>query len=160
MKRFFVLLLFAATTTIFSSCYREPNPLDSVAQVGDYVALVRTFQVRSATNTLVTSRTATPGTTLTFVITYTTLDLPVTAVNLYTQVGATRTRVANASVSVSPSPNRVTQELTYTIPAGTPAGRIGFLGGVVTAGGESFSGAGTFSATGAPTLGSVTITVQ
>jgi hypothetical protein len=138
-----------ASVLALSSCYSEPNPLNSIAAVGAPVAIVRTL-------------TATPtnpaaGGMVTATVTYSTLESPVSAVNLYAQVGtAARTQVATTAVSVAPSPNRVTQTLTYTIPANTPRGTIILLvAGVTTAGGESFSGSGVRNA-----VGTITITVN
>lgn len=139
-----------------TSCYTEPNPLNSVATVGDPVAIIRTFNVVNPTsNAQVGTLTAAAGAQLTLVMTYSTLEVPVNAVNLYTQAGSTRTRISNASVSVSPSPNRVTQNFTYTIPANAASNsRIILIASAVTAGGESFSGNGISGA------GTVVLTVR
>jgi hypothetical protein len=160
-------LLLAAATLLLSSCYTEPNPLSSVATVGGPVALVRNAGFLNTTRVLGSDIVAslpetplaatstlrlpnyaaltapTPGSTVQYVVEYTTLDAPVTAVNLYVQSGTTRTRITNTSVNVAPSANRVRQTMTYTVPMTTTVGsRIILLSGVVTAGGESFSGNG------------------
>lgn len=153
MKRhnFYSLFVAFALLLPLASCYTEPNPLSSVATVGGPIALVRTFTVTNpANNTQVGALTAAVGTPLTLTVTYTTLDVPVTQVNLYRQSGTTRTQITSTSVNVSPSANRASQTFTYTIPAGTATNtRIFLLTGVVTAGGESFSGNG---ASGAGTV--------
>jgi hypothetical protein len=149
--KYILCLLLAAATLFLNACYTEPNPLSSVATIGGPVALVRTFTVTNpATNTQVSALTANAGTALTLTVTYTTLDASVTKVNLYRQNGTTRTQLTSTDVNVTPSANRVSQTFTYTIPAGTAANtRILLLAGVVTAGGESFSGNG---ASGAGTV--------
>ncbi len=166
MKRFsnlFIVGVFSLIvgSTLLNSCYAPNNPWNGVVDIGGPVAIVRTFNVvNPATNALASAVTVAAGTQLTFTTVYSTLEAPVTAVNLYTQVGSTRTRVANAAVNVSPSPNRVTQNLTYTIPATAAVGsRIVLVSGVVTAGGESWSGTG-ISASGTPPAGTVAITVR
>jgi hypothetical protein len=142
--KYIVWLLLSATTLFLNACYTEPNPLSSVATVGGPIALVRTFTVTNpATNTQVSTLTAATATPLTLTVTYTTLDVPVTQVNLYRQIGTMRTQVSTVSVNVAPSMNQVRQTFTYTIPAGTAANtRIFLIAGVVTANGESFSGNG------------------
>ena len=187
MKRQTIFSILGALCVLLSltSCYTESNPLNSVATVGDPVAIVRTVgflnTTRVAGSDILASLPETPlaatstlrlpnyaaltapsaGGTTTVVVEYTTLESPVTAVNLYVQSGTTRTRVANVSVSVAPSPNRVRQTFTYTVPAGSAAGsRIILLAGVVTAGGESWSGTGVVSSAGAPTAGTAVINVR
>jgi hypothetical protein len=190
MKRFFLrdvapfALALAALLTL-TSCYTEPNPLNSVATVGGPVAIIRSAGFLNntrvfgsdivnalpeaplaATSTLRLPNYAplaapTSGGTVTIVVEYTTLETPATAVNLYTQSGTTRTRVANVMVNVTPSVNRVRQNITYTIPAGTSAGtRIVLLASVATANGESWSGTGVVSAAGAPTAGTFVVNVR
>lgn len=146
---FLLMIACVGLATTLGSCYREPNPLDSLTTIGGPVAIVRSLTA--------TPTTAAAGATVTATVTYTTLEANVTAVNLYAQVGtAARTRVANMSVNVSPSPNRVVQTLTYTVPAGTPRGTIILLvAGVVTEHGESFSGSGVRNS-----AGTVTVTVN
>jgi hypothetical protein len=152
MKRFvfsYLALAALAAVATLSSCYREPNPLDSIATVGGPVAIVRSLTA--------TPTTAAAGATVTATVTYTTVESTVTAINLYAQVGtAARARVANVSVSVAPSVNRVTQTLTYTVPASAVRGTVILLvAGVVTDGGESFSGSGVRGS-----AGTVAITVN
>ncbi|TAE28213.1 MAG: hypothetical protein EAZ92_08510 [Candidatus Kapaibacterium sp.] len=149
-------------STLLNSCYAPNNPWNGVVDIGGPVAIIRTFTVVNPTNNAqVAALTAAAGTQLTFVMTYTTLESPVTAVNLYTQIGpsttasVSRTRVSNVAVNISPSPNRVTQNLTYTIPTtAAPNSRIFLVGSAVTAGGESFSGSGVSGA------GTVILTVR
>lgn len=142
-------LALGVSALTLSSCYTEPNPLDSIATVGGPVAIVRTFTA--------TPTSAAPGAVVTATVTYSTLESPVTAVNLYAQVGTgARTQVATTSVNVAPSPNRVTQTFMYTIPASAARGTVILMvAGVVTQGGESFSGSGVRGA-----AGTVAITVN
>ncbi len=186
MKRFFLsVVLSCATLITLSSCYTEPNPLASVATIGGPVAIVRTAGFLNntrvfgsdivstlpetplaATSTLrlpnyaaLTAPTA--GGTATFVVEYTTLETPVTAVNLYVVSGTTRTLATSVTVNVAPSPNRVRQNITYSVPAGAASGsRIVLLASVVTANGESWSGTGVVSTAGVPSAGTAVINVR
>jgi hypothetical protein len=158
-------LLCICTLLALTACYTEPNPLNSVATVGGPVAIVRNAGFLNNTRVfgsdIVASlpEAAAPmaarlpnyvaiaapaaGTAVVYVVEYSTLESPVTAVNLYVQNGTMRTRVADVSVNVAASPNRVRQTFNYTIPATAAAGsRVILVSGVVTAGGESFSGTG------------------
>ncbi|MCS6808430.1 MAG: hypothetical protein RML40_07380 [Bacteroidota bacterium] len=154
--KYIAWLLLGSALLLCTACYTEKNPLDGIATVGGPVALVRTFTVTNpANNTEVSTLTAAAGTALRLTVTYTTLDVPVTEVNLYRQDGTRRIKVSSVSVNVAPSANRVAQTFTYTVPAGTAANtRIFLLAGVVTAHGESFSGTGVSGA------GTVIITVR
>lgn len=179
MKRhnFYSLVVAFALLLPLASCYTEPNPLSSVATVGEPIALVRNAGILNTTRVFGSDLVASlpeapaptaqrlpnymaipapaPGSSVRYVVEYTTLDLPVTAINLYTQSGTTRSRIANISVNVAASPNRVRQEFTYTVPANAASGsRIILVSGVVTAGGESFSGNGVSGA------GTVVITTR
>jgi hypothetical protein len=187
MKRqtFFSILGALCILVSLTSCYTEPNPLNSVAIVGGPVAIVRNVGFLNTTRVygsdilaalpeapLAATSTArlpnyaaiaapTAGGTVTYVVEYSTLESPVTAVNLYQQSGNTRTRVANVSVNVAASPNRVRQAIQYTVPAGTATGaRIILVSSVVTAGGESFSGTGIAAVGATPTAGTAVITVR
>lgn len=186
MKRFLLRAVLGLSALItLSSCYTEPNPLASVATIGGPVAIVRsagflnntrvfgsdiinalpeaplptTSTIRLANYAPIAAPTA--GGTVTVVVEYTTLEANVTAVHLYTQTGTTRARVASVSVNVAPSPNRVRQNINYTVPAGTaPGTRIVLLATVETANGESWSGTGVVSTAGVPTAGTFVINVR
>lgn len=183
--KYIVLLLLSAATLFLHACYTEPNPLSSVATIGGPVALVRNAGFFNNTRVfgsdilpslpetpLATTSTIrlpnyapiaapTGGSSVTYVIEFTTLEAPVTSVNLYTQVGTMRTRVGTVAVNITPSPNRVRQTITYTVPAGTASGtRIILLASVVTAGGESWSGTGTAAAAGVAGSGTSLIIVR
>ncbi len=190
MKRISNFLIIGIISTLLgssllSSCYTPNNPWNGIVDIGGPVAIVRTAGFLNttrlsgsdilaslpeaplpATSTLRLPNYAalaapTAGGTVVYVVEYTTLEVPVTAVNLYVQSGTTRTRVANVSVNVTPSVNRVRQTINYTVPMTAMSGsRIALVSGVVTANGESFSGTGVVSGAGVPTAGVAVINVR
>jgi hypothetical protein len=112
-----------------NSCYKESNPWDGLIAVKGPIAIVRS-------NTAAPT-TAAAGATVTVTVVFSTLEKPVTKLNLYATVGTTARAVAGTT-AISDAPaqlDRYTRTITYTVPAGTAANtRILLAVGIVTEG--------------------------
>jgi hypothetical protein len=165
MKRFQTYIVAAiafASIAALSSCYREPNPLDSLASIGGPVAIVRNSGFINSTripgNDIVTTLPETrasgqpanynplvapgAGEAVDYTVEFTTLEADVNKIVFYAAVGtAARAEFTNITVNdARPSPNRYRRTVKYTVPAGTASRTVITLSaGVFTANGESLS---------------------